>query len=101
MSTGVGSGLATSACLGVLVLSPFLVLPAVNLVLLRLTGGASMRWSNCEACVHGGRVVVRLPGKDVFVMEPSTVRVLADGRLEVGNRDVTVVVEPGALKPLA
>lgn len=68
---------------GVLVVAPFLVLPTVNLLLLKVAGGTTTHWKSCEACFQDGKVMVRLPARDFRVFTPSETKVLPDNRLEV------------------
>jgi hypothetical protein len=68
---------------GILVLAPFLVLPTLNLVILKMTGGATTHWKNCEARLQNGKIIVRLPGTNFVIFKPSETHMLDDGRLEV------------------
>lgn len=75
---------------GLLVLPPFLILPLTNLLILRATGGLARRWKNCEATFQPDKIIVRLPGKNMFIMKPSTVTLLPDGTLEAKGSGATL-----------
>ncbi len=78
---------------GPIVTSPFLVLPALSILLLTTTGGTATHWKECEACIRNGKVFVRLPAKDFFVLTPSRARLLYDGKLEIAGSGSTVKID--------
>ncbi len=78
---------------GVLVVAPLLVLPTVNLLLLKVAGGATTHWKSCEACFRDGKVMVRLPARDFCVFTPSETRVLPENMLEVTGSGYRVFIK--------
>ncbi len=78
---------------GVLVVGPFLVLPAISLFLLKAAGGTTTHWKSCEACFQDGKVTVRLPARDFFVFTPSETKILPDDRLEITGSGYRVLVK--------
>jgi len=78
---------------GALVTLPFLVLPTLNLVLLKMTGGTTTHWNSCEARFQNGRLTVRLPAKDFIIFIPSDVKVLAERRLEVRGKGSKICID--------
>ncbi len=77
---------------GLVVVAPFLVLPAISLFLLKVTGGTTTHWKSCEACFQDGNVTVRLPARDFFVFTPSEIRALPGDKLEVKGSGYTVSI---------
>ncbi len=78
---------------GALVAVPFLVLPTLNVALLKITGGTTTHWKSCEARFENGRLTVRLPARDFITFIPLDAKILPDRRLEVRGNGTKICID--------